>query len=52
MTLTFACGHVLTVPDTVDEKPPCPECAETRITRVKVRNPRITGVGNSPLKGT
>lgn len=39
--VTFACGHVLTVPETVKDAPACPECGERRVQRVKAPAPRF-----------
>lgn len=49
ITIRFACGHQLYVPDTIETAPQCICCGETRVRFVAARPPRFTGAGQGPL---
>lgn len=51
MTITFACGHRVTL-GTVGDTPPVCECGERQISTVKAPAPRFTGACQGPLAVT
>lgn len=48
MTITFKCGHVLTVDD-VTEAPECQACGERQISNVTAPAPKFRGACSGPL---
>ena len=48
MTVTFACGHAMTLSDNPSGAPTC-GCGETRIQAVKARAPKFRGACSGPL---
>jgi len=49
MTITFACGHAVTVPREISEPPICPVCRESRVRTVDAPAPTFRGVATGPL---
>jgi hypothetical protein len=49
MTVTFRCGHTLTVPATASAAPSCPICRETVVSRVTGAQPRFVGLCRGPF---
>jgi hypothetical protein len=48
MTISFRCGHALTVPDETQAAPRCLICGETVVSRVTVRPPSFAGYCKGP----
>ena len=48
MTVSFRCGHSMSLPDTVAAAPRCGICGETVVSRVTVRPPTFTGHCRGP----
>jgi hypothetical protein len=49
VTITFRCGHSVTLPDTYAATPSCPTCREMVVSRVNVRPPSFTGTVRGPF---
>ena len=48
MTVSFRCGHAMSLPDTATAAPRCGICGETVVSRVTVRPPSFTGHCKGP----
>lgn len=48
ITVTFACGHAISVNDNTGWEPVCHTCHETRVSRVKARAPHFYGTATGP----
>lgn len=49
ITVTFACGHAVTVENDVKDAPVCPQCGQRRVSKVKAPAPRFTGSCSGPF---
>ena len=48
ITVTFACGHTISVADNTGWQPQCGICQESRVSRVRARAPRFVGTVSGP----
>ena len=48
ITVTFACGHRLSVADNTGWQPRCEICQDNRVSRVHARAPRFVGTVSGP----
>lgn len=48
ITLRFACGHAVEMPNELTEQPICPQCNEHRIQSVQAPAPRFSGSCSGP----
>ena len=48
MTISFRCGHAMSVPDSISAAPRCGICGETVVARVVTRPPCFRGVARGP----
>jgi len=49
MTVTFRCGHSVTLERDAKEPPVCPQCAERVVSKVQGATPRFSGACRGPL---
>lgn len=52
MSVRFACGHATTMWAANPSEPICPECGETRVTRIGAPPPRFRGACAGPYAVT
>lgn len=48
ITVTFACGHSVSVSESGDWRAVCGACGDNRVSRVKARAPRFVGTVSGP----